>query len=84
MSVVSTPVWPLPTPYADRMHPDLASGWRCMVCGADRAFHDIAVAHRPVAAFPDRFPEIRINVRYCVDNPDCVAHAHAAGPWPAS
>jgi hypothetical protein len=53
-----------------------------MVCRrADRAFDDIGVAHRPLPDNEDRFPELRVNVTFCVDNPPCVAYAHLNGPW---
>lgn len=55
-----------------------------MVCRADRAFDDIAVAYRAYAGHEDLFPDVmKVNVRYCTDNPACVAVATAEGPWPS-
>lgn len=64
------------------MIPDLSHGWTCMICGADRSFDDIDVQRRPMAGHEERFPEWRVNVRYCVDNPACALVAWQPGPWP--
>lgn len=56
--------------------------WHCHVCGSERPDELILVAHRPIPGpLADSFPEARCNVRYCSDNPDCVATATAGGPW---
>ncbi len=70
------------TPYPDQIRPgfiDLLNGWLCMVCGANRTFDDIAVAHRTLVQLPAGSPPF--HVRYCVDQPACVAYATAPGPW---
>lgn len=56
--------------------------WTCMICKADRPDAQISVAYRPLAGMEDMFPEARANVRFCNDNPDCIAEANAPGPWP--
>jgi hypothetical protein len=55
--------------------------WTCMVCGDERPDAAISVAHRPLRGLEDRFPDARVNVRYCNDRPTCAAAAHAEGPW---
>lgn len=55
--------------------------WTCMICGAERPDDKIDVAHRPAKGFESEFPERRWNVRYCNDNPECIATAHEEGPW---
>jgi hypothetical protein len=53
-----------------------------MVCGAERPDAAISVAYRPVKGMEVMFPDgARTNVRYCNDNPECAAEAHAEGPW---
>jgi hypothetical protein len=61
--------------------------WTCMVCGDERPDAQIGVAHRPIPGHifrtgqPPSFPDARVNVRYCLDRPVCVAEATADGPW---
>lgn len=64
-------------------HPDLAYGWRCMVCGDNkRSFDKISVARRPPRPQHDGPGIGHWNVSYCNDRPACVAAATAEGPWP--
>lgn len=56
--------------------------WTCMVCGAERPDAAISVAHRPLKGMESAFIlGTRVNVRYCNDNPECVATANEPGPW---
>jgi len=64
------------TAYEHRI--DLLHGWVCMVCGADRTFYQISVAHRIRDV---QGQEVPVNVRYCNDNEACTATAAAPGPW---
>jgi hypothetical protein len=56
--------------------------WTCMLCKRERPDAAISVVHRPLTGLEDMFPDARMNLRYCNDDPDCIAEAHAPGPWP--
>ncbi len=56
--------------------------WRCDVCKRERPDDKIQVVHRPVRGMEDSFPDARFNMKYCIDNPNCIAEAHSPGPWP--
>jgi hypothetical protein len=55
--------------------------WTCHVCGTWRLDADIAIAYRPLKYRVEQYPDLVFHVRYCRDNPDCGAFAHAKGPW---
>lgn len=58
--------------------------WDCMVCGRTRPDAAISVTHRRLAVMPDAFPDTRVNVRHCNDDPSCISLAAVASRWGAA
>jgi hypothetical protein len=53
--------------------------WECMLCHRTRPDDAISVAWLPIVGAEAEFPATRWNVRYCNDDPDCVAAAPGYG-----
>jgi hypothetical protein len=53
--------------------------WPCDICGAERLFDQISVAH-PTASFAPGVFQVRL--RYCNDRPACTEVATTIGQWP--
>jgi hypothetical protein len=56
--------------------------WTCMVCKDERPDRFISVAHRHLRGMEGRFPETRVNVRFCNDRVECIEKATRTGVWP--
>lgn len=52
--------------------------WRTHCCKEDRPDRVVGVAHVPLTGMEDRFPDTRMNYRYCTDRPACREQAARA------
>lgn len=67
-----------------RRTPSLITIWDCMACGEERPDRFISVHHRPIKGLEDKFPETRVNVRFCNDRVACQEQAWTADRWSAA
>lgn len=56
--------------------------WTCDICKRERPDKMIQVLHKPLRGFENMFPDARFNLKFCVDDLDCITTAHASSVWP--